>query len=87
MDRFIRLPLVEISDGLSDEETEAEVEGFVKRSVVLKKIMDSLGEPIDYAVEGLIKRVKFLEGLSKRNIELLELQRELKKFYRGELMH
>jgi flagellar protein FlaI len=87
MDRFVRLPLVEISDDLSNEVTEAEVEGFVKRSVVLKKIMDSLGEPIDYAVEGLIKRVKFLEGLSKRNIELLELQRELKKFYRGELMH
>jgi flagellar protein FlaI len=87
MDRFIRLPLVEVSDGLSDEVTEAEVEGFVKRSVVLKKIMDSLGEPIDYAVEGLTKRVKFLEGLSKKNTELIDLQRELKKFYRGELTH
>ncbi|MFP3234721.1 MAG: type II/IV secretion system ATPase subunit, partial [Sulfolobaceae archaeon] len=77
---FLKLPLAE-----SNEVTESEVEDFVKKSVLIRKITESMGKPIDYAVEDMLRKVEFLKRMTERNADIPELRRELKKFYGGGL--
>jgi flagellar protein FlaI len=78
--KFIKLQITKV-----DEISEYEVKNLVKNSVIIRKIINHLGKSDDYAVEEIIKRVEFLKTQLKLNSNLADLQREVKKFYRGRL--
>jgi len=76
--KFLKLPLPN-----PNEVTESEVEDLVNKSGLVRKITESMGKPIDYAIKDILRRAEFLKRMVEKGADVNELQRGVKAFYRG----